>query len=889
MPTVDRAYEATDRSVALSIPAILETQAERRPEAVAMIAPGRPPLNYGHLWTHTVGVVKTLNALGLGRGDRVALVLPNGPELAVAFLAVGAAATCAPLNPAYRAEEFEFYLSDLNAKALIVQSGIGSPAIAVAQERRISVIEISPLSEAAAGVFTLRPERSCVPGVNGDGLVPGLAQPDDVALVLHTSGTTSRPKIVPLTQTNICTTARNMQVALELTEEDRGLTVMPLFHIHGLIGATLAPLAAGGSVVCTPGFDLTRFFDWMDAFRPTWYTAVPTMHQALLTRAESNRSRIGRCALRFIRSCSAALPPQVMTELERVFHAPVTECYGMTEASHQISGNPLPPRERKPGSVGMAAGPEIATMDHMGNLLPCGLKGEIVIRGANVTQGYENNPIANKAAFTHGWFRTGDEGFLDADGYLFITGRLKEIINRGGEKVSPREIDEVLLDHPAVAQVATFAAPHVSLGEEVAVAVVLKENASVTEREIQDFAGLRLADFKIPRRVIFLKEIPKGPTGKLQRIGLAEKLGLTMPLSARRDSQEAFAPARDTLESRLMEIWERVLAMKPVGIRDNFFDLGGNSLLAVNLIVEIEKAIGRNLSPSFLLQAPTVEQMGHILGDGGGALPSSSLVAIQPNGANPPFFFIHAVSGNILHYRPLSRYLGSDQPFYGLEARGLDGKLPPLRRIEEMAALYVEEIRTLQRDGPYFIGGGSSGGIVAFEMAQQLHAQGHEVAVLALFDTHYPGHKANTVAQRVDRLIGNLLLRPPKDRIGHLFELLGARVGKSIRGLTYRLHPRDEGPLARSMRQVLEANREAVSHYVPQVYPGRIVLLISSEAPERSFYDSRLRWSDIASGGLQVHVVPGNHDTVFSEPHVGVLAKKLRACLRRVPAYSRVP
>jgi oxalate---CoA ligase len=260
--------------------------------------------------------------------------------------------------------------------------------------------------------------------------------------------------------------------------------------------------------------------------RPTWYTAVPTMHQAILARAERNREIVARSRLRFIRSSSASLPPQVMAELERVFRAPVIESYGMTEASHQMASNPLPPRPRKPGSVGLAAGPEVAVMDDAGSLLPRGAVGEVVIRGPNVTRGYEANPEANAKAFTNGWFRTGDQGVLDDDGYLRLTGRLKELINRGGEKISPLEVDDVLMDHPAVQQVVTFAMPHEKLGEEVAAAVVLREGKIATERELRDFAATRLADFKVPRRVVLLPEIPKGATGKLQRIGLAKKLGL---------------------------------------------------------------------------------------------------------------------------------------------------------------------------------------------------------------------------------------------------------------------------------------------------------------------------------------------------------------------------
>jgi acyl-CoA synthetase (AMP-forming)/AMP-acid ligase II len=302
---------------------------------------------------------------------------------------------------------------------------------------------------------------------------------------------------------------------------------MPLFHIHGLIAAVTASLAVGGEVVCTPGFNALKFFGWLGEAKPTWYTAVPTMHQAILARADRNAETIAQARLRLIRSSSASLPPQVMAELEKTFGAPVIESYGMTEAAHQMTSNPLPPRARKPGSVGVAAGPEVNVMSADGTLLPRGTIGEVVIRGDNVTAGYEANPAANAAAFSGGWFRTGDQGVIDGEGYLRITGRLKELINRGGEKVSPLEVDEVLMDHPAVAQVVTFALPHPKLGEEVAAAVVLREGMGLTEPELRNFDKARLADFKVPRKIVFVSEIPKGNTGKLQRIGLADKLGLT--------------------------------------------------------------------------------------------------------------------------------------------------------------------------------------------------------------------------------------------------------------------------------------------------------------------------------------------------------------------------
>jgi acyl-CoA synthetase (AMP-forming)/AMP-acid ligase II len=503
-----------------------EMIAQQAPDAVAMTAPSGIALSYGGLYQLITRTADTLNRLGIGRGDRVAIVLPNCPEMACAFVAVASACTAAPLNMAYRADEFEFYLGDLNAKAVIVAHGSSTPALAVAEKLGIMVLELQVLPELGAGSFSLSTTNAPSDSQPVAAARGGLAQEQDIALILHTSGTTSRPKIVPLSQRNVCASARNISHTLRLTAADRELHVMPLFHIHGLIAGVLAPMAVGSQIFCTPGFNALKFFGWMKECQPTWYTAVPTMHQTILSRAAGNADTIAAHPLRFIRSSSSSMPTQVIAELERVFNAPVIESYGMTEAAHQMASSPLPPARRIPGSVGLAAGPEVAIMDNAGALLQAGETGEIVIRGDNVTAGYENNPAANAEAFVNGWFRTGDQGVLDADGYLTLTGRLKEIINRGGEKISPREVDEVLMDHPSVAQVVTFAMPHDKLGEEVAAAVVLREGEQVSERELRDFASRKLADFKLPKKILFLAEIPKGATGKLQRIGLAAKLGL---------------------------------------------------------------------------------------------------------------------------------------------------------------------------------------------------------------------------------------------------------------------------------------------------------------------------------------------------------------------------
>jgi acyl-CoA synthetase (AMP-forming)/AMP-acid ligase II len=491
-------------------------------DAIAVSGLERSALSYAHLRRQASETVAALNDLGIGRNDRVAIVLPNGPEMATAFVCIACGATTAPLNPAYTQDEFDFYLSDLGAKALLTVEGGESPAVAAARGRGIRVLELCVDEGNPAGIFSLQPadDETSSPSAK-----EGLATPDDVALVLHTSGTTSRPKIVPLSQANVCASARNIQDTLRLEAQDVCLNVMPLFHIHGLMAAVLATLGKGASVFAAPGFDALKFFSWLNQAHPTWYPAVPPMHQAILTRAKRNQEVIDRARLRFIRSSSSSLPPQVLAELEKTFDVPVVEAYAMTEASHQMTCNQLPPGLRKPGTVGCAAGPEVAIMDESEpKLLETGETGEIVIKGDNVTSGYENNPTANEECFVSGWFRTGDQGVMDEDGYLTITGRLKEIINRGGEKISPREIDDVLMDHAAVQQCVTFAMPHKSLGEEVAAAVVLRDGESADEKDIRTFAGERLATFKVPRKIIFLDEIPKGATGKLQRIGLAEKL-----------------------------------------------------------------------------------------------------------------------------------------------------------------------------------------------------------------------------------------------------------------------------------------------------------------------------------------------------------------------------
>ena len=473
-------------------------------------------LSYGEFKIFNEKISRQLAATNIINSDRAAIVLPNGPLMASSFLSISSYMSAAPLNPSYKQEEFEFYLDDLKPKFLLVEPNSKSLAVIAAKNLNIPVFEMKISDNQPLGTFELFDKETNYKNPNDY----------DEALVLHTSGTTSRPKIVPLSNLNIFTSAVNISKSLKLTADDHCLNIMPLFHIHGLIAVLSASAKVGASVCASNGFNALKFLDLAETQNITWYSGVPTMHQAILLRAQKNSDKAKKLNLRFIRSSSASLPPAIFEQLNDIFQTPVIEAYGMTEATHQMTSNPLPPAIQKPGLVGMPAGPEICIMNDKNEKLPQGEIGEICIKGDNVTNGYENNPEANKQSFVNDWFRTGDEGFFDEDGYLKISGRLKEIINKGGEKISPLEVDNILMDFPPIDQALCFGYKDKMLGEDIAAAIKLKENKSCTEDDIKSYANEKLAKFKIPKKIFIVEDIPKGATGKLQRIGLAKKFGL---------------------------------------------------------------------------------------------------------------------------------------------------------------------------------------------------------------------------------------------------------------------------------------------------------------------------------------------------------------------------
>jgi acyl-CoA synthetase (AMP-forming)/AMP-acid ligase II/acyl carrier protein len=563
----------------------------------AILGPGYSPVSYGALQVRLNDALRGLRSLGVGRGDRVAVVLPDGPETAVAILAVAAAAICVPLNPNFTAGEWRRYFGDLQPAVLLTRADMESPSRSIAHSLGITVIDLSLRPGEGGGAFDLLGSGSRR-AVSTE-LVPSA---DDDAFILLTSSTTSLPKMVPLTHANVCRSAFNASVVLRLTPRDRLLNVLPLYHAHGLISGLLAALAAGSAAVCTPGFDPDAFFGWLTEFRPTWYTAIPAIHRALLSAADSHKDSLRHCSLRVIRSGSSSLPPDLVHDMEAVFGVPVIETYGMTEAA-QIAANRL--ARRKPGSVGRPMGVEIAILDAEGRPLPCGDRGEIALRGPTVTRGYDNDTVATESAFRDGWFRTGDLGYLDADGYLFIVGRAKDVIKRGGHQVAPADVEEALLSHPDVVEATVFSIPHERLGQDVAAAVVLRPDVKVSAQKLRIFARERLAAFKVPGPIHIVPEIPKGPGGKIKRGELAATLSSTSR-AAQGERGRNLVPPRSELERQLAKIWADLLEVDDVELDQDFFTLGADSITVMQGLMRLEARFGVDLTLEDIFEAPTV-------------------------------------------------------------------------------------------------------------------------------------------------------------------------------------------------------------------------------------------------------------------------------------------
>jgi acyl-CoA synthetase (AMP-forming)/AMP-acid ligase II/thioesterase domain-containing protein len=850
------------------------------PQAVALLSPGREPLTYLGLWSVLGSVGEALRAAGLRPAEAVALLTRPGPEFVTSFLAISEEFTCAPLDPSLTASEYRFYLSRLGARNLVIEDGVALPAVAAARELGICVRRIRPARDRAAGAFTLDTAE-------GDATArPG--RQTDAALLLHTSATTGNPKLVPLTSANLLAVAVQDSRAEQLSQQDRLLSMAPLFHSIGF-APVLAQLFSGGSVVCAPGFEAASFPAWLEEFHPTWLAGAPPMLNAILGLALRHPELFDRLPLRFIRSSGAPLESKLRRVLEDAVRAPVLEGYGLTEA---VGLTRSTTKARKPGSVGRSTGARIAITDGTGRLLPPETEGEIVARGPSVTSGYVDDPEANRLAFRDGWFRTGDVGRLDGEGFLYVTGRLKEMINRGGQKILPREVDEVLARHPAVAEAVAFGVPHRTLGEDVAAAVVLREGASVSEPDLRRFAAADLAAFKVPFRIAFVDRIPRGATGKLRRSTLAEQF---------RDSTGGRVPPKPSLtpmERRLIEIWSRILETSEIGVEDNFFALGGDSLSAALMLTEVQGALkaGAAFDRIDFFDQPTIASLARILAEYGarfdhyrpGRTRQSRILTFQEGGARSPFFCFAANALDPYYLRHLSRGLGSEQPFHVVGPPApVDGQR--LLKVDELARLSLSAIRTIQPRGPYLLGGHCYGGVIAFETARQLQSEGEQIARLVLFDVPVPGYPkvGRSWARYLKegrRLLAGLArgeLETGREAVRHfrwlrriLARRFGGRAGRalSLLGSGALVAGRGEG----------DVNAMVLAGYVPAPFAAPIVHFIAADeaVTTRVLEDPRLGWREFAHGGLELRMVSGDHNSLFAAGHARALAAQLEPLLQ---------
>jgi acyl-CoA synthetase (AMP-forming)/AMP-acid ligase II/thioesterase domain-containing protein/acyl carrier protein len=868
---------------------IVRRHADATPDAPAIVAEGRRPLTYRELARQSDRIRERLNSMGFGRGDRIAIVGPNDAPMAALITGVMGGATAMPMNPELSLAEFVVYLRDLNAQAVAIESGLETAARIAAREIGLPVLEVERLAGEIAGTVDIRPGVSA-----GKAKLPEPAQADDLAFVLMTSGTTASSKLIPITHRQLALKADRYARALDIQSSDRLLNLMPLFHGHGLQGTVYTALYTGGSFLMLPAFSVDNFFRLIATQAPTWYSGSYTFHHAIAQAAADHRDEISKSCLRVVRVGSGLLEAKVAADLERELGALVLSNYSCTEVS-LICSAPLPPTPRKSGTVGrpLEGGMEVAVMGSDKQLLPQGKRGEVVVRAADVFSGYENDPATNAECFVGEWYRTGDEGVFDADGYLTLTGRIKDIINRGGEKITPLEVDAAIKSYPDVADAMTFPIPHATLGEEVAAAVIPAPGAVFTDEILSKYLRGRLAPFKVPRRFVIVDKFPMGPTGKIPRRGLAEAFGLSITTAADRTERVEDDRPATPLEAKLQGLWQETLRLDRVGLHEDFFMLGGDSLQAVELFLKIEKEFGRRMPRSVLFEAGTVAKMAeHIEA----VVPSSCIVPIQTKGDVPPFFCVHDGFGQVLSYRELSLLLGENQPFYGIQARGIDGGEEPFVRIEDMAEHYIREIRKVQPDGPYYIGGHSFGGRVAYVMAQQLQAAGQDVAFLALLDTYSSlGRMRVETGDWFSRHLERIRALPAGRwpayvglRIQNIAEAMYLRLRLKSFSAAWHFYKSRGKPLPRFLCRVEPANDMIRRAYRAQPYDGNATLF-KCERSARTPADAHDGWYKLVKGKLEIRPIPGTHHEIVNQPYVPSLAEELAEALNKARAASTAP
>jgi acyl-CoA synthetase (AMP-forming)/AMP-acid ligase II/thioesterase domain-containing protein/aryl carrier-like protein len=912
---------------------LLAARASECPDAPALLAPGRPPLDYSALWAQ-VGrfadtierheaarrrsVAGTSDGGGDGGGDdwRVAVGLPNGPEMAAACLAVACTTACVPVNPLDPAPELVRRLGSSRVACVVLSVRERGALREAADKLGLPLIEVDWHDTDPAGSLRLPegPGTICVADARDASDLRDrprrprpAGQATDIALVFQTSGTTAAPKVVRLSHANLLAVAQQVARAYALSPTDRCLNVMPLYHCHALVFALISMLVAGGSMACAHGYDGERFAGWLRTLGATWYTAVPAIHQAIVASAAQRAEALRELRLRFIASGSAPMPPVTIGALESLFGAPVIESYGLTETSTIFASNPLGGL-RKPGSVGLPLGGEIVLLDPAGARVPQGDEGEIAVRSAGLMQAYENDDAANREAFRDGWFRTGDLGRQDADGYLYVTGRIKEVVNRGGVKVSPREIDDALASHPAVAQAAAFGVPHPTLGEDLVAAVVLEPGASLDATGLRAWLGQSLSAAKVPARIEFVDALPRTGTGKVQRFALTARFARPGGAGARAGAADALAGPHgdDAPLQRLRDAWCVVLHTDSVGDDEDFFAAGGDSLRAVALLAAIERALGVQWSLADLMAAPTVRAQRARL-SGGIEMPRASraLLPIRIDGALPPLFLAPGFGCPVRALRAFASAFPASQPIYALdvnafgEADGLAAGAGP--SLVDMARRLLDAVRTVQPAGPYQLAGFSLGGRLVFEMARQLRARGERVALLALLDAAAPGYP-RPVGQprRALRHLRVALGRGPAGALRYLLER--GKAAAAHAGPTLDIVPAGHGAADSAVARALNLGARAAhygwSGYEAGPYDGSVLMIRAARRPLNPGLDDddpEMGWRRFAPDTTAIGEIDCLHVDMLDHPRAiaALLQPRLiaeaPATRARASAYHRIP
>lgn len=713
-----------------TIGAAIRFRAETQPDQPAIVSSGFAPLSYRQLQDLIGDVRVALRTAGFGRRARIAIAMPSGPQAALAIAAVSCSTVGIPLNPKQTPREIEMCFAALRPDAVLLAEGENSDVRQAAERKGLTIIEATPSKPGTIGFGIVAP-RAGAASVADE---PDEPDSDAPAFILQTSGTAAEPKLIPFSHRNMLAAAARLQAWFNLTPQDRCLSVSPPFYSHGLKVTVLTPLLTGGTVAIPTDASKFDYTEWFGDLRPTWYSAGPTLHRLVFDQTQSGTDAKTGHSLRFILSGGAPLPRNVLVGLGDMLGVPVVEHYGSSEAA-QIAANLPPPGHSKLGTCGVPWPGTVMITAEDGQPLPPGAQGEILVGGPTLISGYLNAPKLNREVFLDGWFKTGDIGSLDEDGFLTLHGRINDVINRGGEKISPIEIDDALLRHPAIAEAAAFSVPHARLGEDVAAAVVLRPGMTATSVELRRYLQDQLASFKVPRRIAIRDQLPKGKTGKIVRRLLSEsfeeKAGTETETGASRLTEKAALDS--TLVIQLTELWERLLQTAPVSLDEDFFDKGGDSLVAVEMLFELEQLTGRTIPTSILFESRTIRQVAQRLQTMD--IQAQPVVKMNPGGGQTPIFLFHGdYNGGGLYAARLAKFLGEDQPLFVVAPHDL-GKEPVPLPVQEMAADRLPLLLNAQPKGPYRLAGYCLGGLIAFEMARLLIAAGEKVEMVGMIDS----------------------------------------------------------------------------------------------------------------------------------------------------------